>query len=184
MAEKLLVVCEANQIRSPLFAWFLQRALVELRAPVVSVSSAGRTARRSETESDKVMALMRERGVEFRPPKEPRQLSPGLVRASTMILTMTEDQRAAVIGLDGAAVTRTFTVPELVRLVTANGLLAGSVAELAESAHYARPRTTGPLEPEDVDDPAGRSPRTLAKVTDLLSKQAEVVARSLGPAER
>lgn len=181
MAEKLLVVCEANQIRSPLFAWFLQRALVELQAPVVSVSSAGRTARRSETESQKVADLMRERGVQFRPPANPRQLSPGLVRASTMILTMTEDQRAAAIGLDGSAVTRTFTVPELVRLVTAGELRAQSVSELAESAHYARPRTTGPLEPEDVEDPAGRSGRTLTKVADQLSKQADVIARSLTP---
>lgn len=177
--ETVLVVCEANQIRSPLFAQFLQRSLRKRGARALTVTSAGRVARRSETETGRVAKLAQEHSWDYRTPTKPRQLTPGMVKSAELVVAMTESLRAAVITYDPASVTRTFSLPELVRLLDAAPGPWASVADLAAAAHRARPSTAGSPEAEDVVDPAGRSSRTLQSVVDQLQQYADQVAEHI-----
>lgn len=87
MIQSILVVCIGNICRSP-----IGEALFALKLPAVSVSSAGLGAMVGHPADITAMELMQERGIDISKHRA-RQLSPEIVFASELILTMNTEQQ-------------------------------------------------------------------------------------------
>jgi protein-tyrosine-phosphatase len=104
-----------------------------------------------------------------------------LVRASDLVLTMTESQRAVVGRMAEAGYSKTFTLREFVRLMGRSNVAGLPLRAAAWQAHLARPMIVAPSQPEDVVDPVGGSARLLRRVTHDLGELTEEIARALFP---
>ncbi|MFA9432261.1 low molecular weight phosphatase family protein [Egicoccus sp. AB-alg2] len=151
----VLVVCTANIARSPLAEAMLAASL----APHgVDVSSAGTRASDGHPAASASQELARLRGLDLTGHRS-RPVTERLVQAADLVLTMSERHRDACGPLVPGAGRRTFTVRELVRLLTAADVADGpdAVAErlpwLVEQAQLARPVAPPPRGKEDVHDP-------------------------------
>ncbi|WP_308192603.1 hypothetical protein [Nocardioides sp. CFH 31398] len=168
-AGGLLVVCRANLIRSPVAAGLLRRGPGGRR----EVASAGLHAEPGLRADDDTVAVAARAGVDLADHVS-RPVTADLLAASALVLAMTEAQRSALVRTLPAAVPRTFTLLELVRLTgpgPADGNdvpLGGPLAEVAARAHRRRPLELGPGVPEDVPDPVGRGPQELRAVVARL----------------
>jgi protein-tyrosine phosphatase len=114
-----------------------------------------------------------------------RQVTPALVRTADLVLTMTRDQRSAIVGAVPAAVRSTFTLREfadLVGLAREHGAEVGDgtrgerlAALLALAPRFRSVREAG--DHDDIEDPYGGAredyERALAEiraaVADLLT---------------
>ncbi len=187
----MLVVCTANVIRSPLAAALLQRTLHGLPAPApLQVASAGVHARSGQPPAPEVVEIAGRVGLDLSPHRA-RPVTAGMLQRSSLILTMTEAHRAALMRLLPSAVPRTFTLREFVRLsVACDERRLGSVAPgadndattaIVQQAHLARPLTPAPDAAEDVADPIGGPmegfERTAALLDDLTKAVAEQLVR-------
>jgi protein-tyrosine phosphatase len=152
----VLVVCTGNICRSPAAELLLRERLGADSG--IAVFSAGTAARVGDGVAPPMARLLRERGLDpdgF----AARQLVPGLVSAADLVLTMTADQRSAVVSTVPAALRRTFTLRELAGLgaAVAPDLPPGDPAARLTALVRAAPRgrghrQTGP-EHDDVADP-------------------------------
>lgn len=170
----LLVVCRANLIRSPVAAGLLRRAL-DARTDV-EVVSAGLRAEPGLPADEDAIALAAQVGVDLADHRS-RPVTADLVAASALVVTMTEEQRSTLVRILPAAVPRTFTLLELVRLAgsgSGEGVpLNGDLADVAALAHRRRPLELGPGAPEDVPDPVGRGPEELRAVVARLVRACD-----------
>ncbi|WP_375423627.1 hypothetical protein [uncultured Friedmanniella sp.] len=96
-----------------------------------------------------------------------RQVTPALLRAADLVLTLTREHRASTVDLAPATVRRTFTLREYARLVGELGpelLPAGSPVERAEAtvSLAAARRRRSQADDDDVADPYRRSPEAYA----------------------
>ena len=154
-SANVLVVCTANQARSPVAEVLLEHAL---RAPGLSVSSAGVRARDGLSAAEMAVELAAARGLDLSQHRS-RRVTPDLVAQSDLILTMSERQRDHCAGLAPGAGSRTFTLREFVRLLDAAKVSGGPVTTtdrlrwLRGQAHVARPVAIRPPDPEDLADP-------------------------------
>lgn len=110
-----------------------------------------------------------------------RQISAELIRAADLVLTMTREQRAAVVGAVPEAVRRTFTLREFadladlvdLELVIPPDTGAGRLAALtADAPRFRSRRSAGPH--DDVADPYGLGPAAYARA--MAEIQAAVSA--------
>ena len=171
----ILMVCSANQMRSPLAAAFLARDMERLGRAGVVVTSAGTKAMPASGGVPAVLRTAEEYGLDLSEHR-PAELTRGTVARADLVLTMTEQQRSAVVRLLPAAVPRTFTLLELRRLTEASDASGLHPAELAALAHRARPTTAPPSAPEDIADPVGRPLRHLLRVAGLLQAAVGAIA--------
>jgi protein-tyrosine phosphatase len=181
----VLFVCTGNLCRSPAAELLFRR-----RVPAgLEVASAGLRAAAGRPVAAPTAALLRARGVDPRGVAA-RQLVPALVRDATLVLTMTAEQRAAVVSGTPAAVRRTFTLREFVALARlaeppAEREPAGRLAALVTGAGRAR-AVRGPAGDDDIADPYGRSDadhaRALALVEAAVDELATLLAGSAADA--
>ena len=174
-APPVLFVCTGNVCRSPAAELLLRDALGPETG--LQVASAGLGALAGEPVAPPMARLLRERGVDpegFRA----RQLVPPQARAAAVVLTMTAEQRAAVVLRVPAAVRRCFTLVEFADLL---GLVAppssGSPAErlVALVAAAGRARALRAVsEDDDVEDPYRRPDevfdRVFTRIADAVDR--------------
>lgn len=151
----VLVLCTANQCRSPAAEAVLAERLA---GTAVGVVSAGFAVRPGAAVDDRTRRALPDLAVEA----VPRQLTPDLAVGADLVLTMTLAQRSAVVGLAPSCVRRAFTLTEfadLAELVEQAGHLPTAPAERLAALVQAAPRlraarvADGPRRADDVEDP-------------------------------
>src|SRR5262249_42932761 len=114
----ILVVCTANQCRSPLAAALLQAEL-ERRGVDLAVSSAGLLEEQQPvTEATSAVAHALNLDLSRH---ESRRLVPSLVRNAELVIGMERHHVREAVVLDPSAWSRTFTLKEIVRRAEALG---------------------------------------------------------------
>lgn len=180
----VLAVCTGNVCRSPALEVRLREALGP--SADVRVSGAGLRALVGEPVDPTMARLLGELPDGLRA----RQLSPDMVRRAGLVLTMTTDQRRAVVNLVPAAVRRTFTLREFAELAGAaagDGAVDGtcSVASALEELVRAAPRFRGRRsEGDDIEDPYGREPAVFARVLQSIDEAVEGLVSLLPVGDR
>jgi protein-tyrosine phosphatase len=177
---EILVVCTANQCRSPL-AEQLFRA--ELAPPSFQVASAGVRALDGAEMEPLAAAELRRLGGDpetFRS----RQLHASYVESADLVLTATRDLRAEVLAAQPHALRRTFTLLEFADLVSevpSVRAARGRPVELVRAASDARGSST--RSSLDVDDPVGRPPHVHRQVADVTAAAVHAIAAALQQAD-
>jgi len=108
---RVLTVCTGNVCRSPAAA----AGIMALSDGSVAVASAGTGAVVGAPVYEPMAALMTQAGLRV-DGFVARQLTPAMIERSDLVLTMTTQHRAWVVGRVPAAVRRTFTLLEFARL--------------------------------------------------------------------
>ena len=150
--ETVLVVCTANQCRSPLSAAFLRRALDGSR---VAVLDAG-TGESGYPVTDETLTAASRRGVDLSDHVSTR-IDPALVDAADLVLTMERAHVRAIVVDHPDAWAKTFTLKELVRRAEAIGArpTGQTLADWLTMVHEGRNRgdLLGASPADDVADP-------------------------------
>lgn len=184
-STSVLVVCTANQARSPIGEVLLDHAL---RVPGLSVSSAGVRAREGVPAADYAIEIAAARKLDLTRHRS-RLVTPDLVAGSDLILTMSERQRDHCAGMAGGAGTRTFTFREFTRLLNTASLSGGPVTTtdrvkwLRGRAHAARPIAVRPREPEDIADPINEPWPVWQELATELDGHVERIRRAIEDGE-
>jgi glycosyltransferase involved in cell wall biosynthesis/protein-tyrosine-phosphatase len=110
-AERVLVVCHGNIIRSPFAARLIER-LVQARARAVTIASAGLTAESGRPSHALAIAAAAPRCVDLRD-HAARRLTRDDVREADAILVMDVDQHLEVRRLHPSAMSKTFLITSL-----------------------------------------------------------------------
>ncbi len=176
------MVCTGNICRSPA-AELLLRAGLGGAGP--AVSSAGLAARVGEPVAAPMARLLAARGVD---PRDflARQLQPPMLASAAVVLTMTAQQRSAVVTRAPATVRRVFTLREFAALarladdLPAGRDAAGRLADLVAAAPRLRALRTGPRE-DDVEDPYGLSGAHFARSLDHIDAAVSALLDVLVP---
>lgn len=167
---QILVVCTANQGRSPATAQLLTAAAARRGRDDVRVHSAG---------------LMAADGLEMLPSMRQAMVQQGLhvnehyshrfdelqALACHLVITMSADQRKAMTRLDPSMVPRCYTLLELVRLVTSPHWRAewNGRPDVVAQLHRTRPYALPGGHDEDIPDPARGGPRLARSVLSQIS---------------
>jgi protein-tyrosine phosphatase len=150
----ILVLCTANQCRSPLAAAALRSRLAR-RDPAVTVASAGLGAEGFPATPPTVDAA-RALGFDLGQHRS-RQVDASLVQAADVIVGMERRHVREVVVLDQGAWSRAFTLKELVRRASEVGARGSdeSLAEWLERVNLGRRPTDllGQSRDDDVADP-------------------------------
>ncbi len=112
-----------------------------------------------------------------------RQLSAALLRESDLVLTMTRDQRRAVVELNPAVVRRCFTLREYARLLNPGALIDGSPADRARASlpRVAAARRAAPADQDNIADPFRRGDHAYAAAFAEVQRAVASIARMLAP---
>ena len=152
---RVLTVCTGNVCRSPAAAGWL----VALADHSVAVASAGTAAVVGAPVYKPMAELMRGAGLRVTG-FSAHQLTPRMVEHSDLVLTMTAQHRAWVVGRVPAAVRRTFALLEfaqLARLVDVDdqASTADRLRQVVEAVPIARAQLGAAAVDTDVPDPYG-----------------------------
>jgi protein-tyrosine phosphatase len=158
----VLVVCTGNICRSPMAEGLLKDRSARLLDGALSVTSAGTYARGGMPPTEEAVAAAAERGVGIAGLRA-TAFVPVLTDRADVVVTMTEEHKMEVLDLAPEAETKTFTLKELVDLlselppadppVSREALLG----RIAAADHMRRTAGTGALADTDVADPIGLS---------------------------
>jgi protein-tyrosine phosphatase len=178
----VLVVCEANQARSPVLARLLEREADRRGwAGLVTVVDAGLRAEPGEPVLPTVLRAARDLDLGL---EEHRATLLDPDAEHELVLTMTEDQRYTLVRRRPQELQRTFTVPEVLRLLRSrrwDPRWEGTPA-VVEHLHRIRPLVAPASRPEDVADPARGGRRLAGSVVSELRSASRELARALwGP---
>lgn len=177
---KILLVCTANQCRSPM-AEGLLRTRLAVEGVQAHVGSAGLLPGGVPATPDAV-AVMAERGVDIGAHVS-CQLTADIVQSANLMVGMAREHVREACVTYGALLQRSFTLKELVR----RGEQAGPRLEdetlyawLARIGYGRRPADlVGKAELDDIADPIGKSrihfERTADELDDLLGRLLHVV---------
>jgi protein-tyrosine phosphatase len=185
--DRILVLCTANRARSPVMAELLRReaALRGLEARV-DIESAGLQAQPGEPLLPSVGRAVEPITVALREHRS-RSLDLDSGERPSLVLTMTEAQRHAVLRLQPRLLDRTFTVREVLRLLASplwDEQWAGT-ADVVHHLHRLRPLVPRASSPEDVADPADGGRRLAVTVVRELERSAPRLASGFwGPVPR
>jgi low molecular weight protein-tyrosine phosphatase len=183
---RILVVCTANQCRSPLTAAALARRAAESDLPVV-VTSAGIAALPGALATPPTVAAGRRIGLDLSGHLA-TSLDPSSVRDADLVIGLERRHIQEVVLHEPRAFGRTFTLKELAR----RGAEVGprprdqTVGDWLADVHRGRRPTEllGSSRDDDVDDPTGSATRdhhTMAEEVDDLVQ--EVFALLFPPVE-
>ncbi len=179
-ARTILVVCRANQARSPLAAHLLLREAERRRATphAYTISSAGVAVPAPQGALPAMCGAAARLGVDL-DSHQARQLTAGQVSSSQLVLAMTENQRATISRMQPQALLKTFTLKEFVRIGAAVGTTGLPLPELVLAMHRARLHVPGVADAEDVVDPAEFGPHAMhgvaQEINDLVAATASVL---------
>ena len=161
----VLIVCRANQCRSPM-AEMLLRHKAEQQGLEVEVSSAGSAVDDARNMHPLARATLLKHGI-TPPPWTSRRLSADLLAAADLVLAVDSAELRAVGHTLPAGATRSFTVLQFARLATVMGPLTSDTPEefartLHDAAATARGRVTPP-ESVDIPDPVRKGRRAFER---------------------
>lgn len=188
-AVRILVVCTANQCRSPMAEVLLRRALAA-RGVVAEVTSAG-SLPGGVPASQGSVAAMRRRGLDLTGHRS-RPLAPEAVAPADLVVCMARRHCREVVVLHPPAWPRTFTLRELVRRGEEAGArgdgqaLGDWLAELGRGRVRAALLSDDPA--DDVADPIGGPAAayeaTAAALEELVGRLVDLAfpAAPAGPA--
>ncbi len=173
-AFRVLVVCTANQCRSPMAEYLLRDALRAAGIPADatadladgrpatgwSIGSAGTRTRGGRPMDPAALTVLAERGIDGSA-FIGRALTPQLVRDSDLVLAATREHRGAVAVLNPASLSRLFTIQQFGYL--ADAAQPGAVSDpvdagfdLLARARAARSQVPGRTVEDDLADPVGK----------------------------
>lgn len=185
--SEILLVCQANQCRSPMAEAILRQELSRV-GMAAGVSSAGLGEDGQPAAFGAVRALQR-RGLDLQAHVS-RHATPDMVRSASLVVSMERRHVRELVVMTPEVWPRTFTLKELVR----RGVLAGprqpseSAEQWIERVHSGRKHEEliGDSPHDDVDDPMGGAAadyeRTAEELDGLLSQLVNLL--SGGPAAR
>jgi len=171
MTTRILVVCTANQCRSPMAAALLEARLREARIDA-AVASAG-LYEGGRPAWPEAVAVLRKRGLDLSTHLSAR-LDADVARAADLVLGMTREHVREVVALAPDAYPRTFTYKELVRRGEAMPRLGAPLLDwLADLSAQREPRDLlGAAAADDVEDPIGGTRRRFRATADELDDLA------------
>lgn len=178
-AVEVLIVCTANQLRSPMAELLLRRALLRDGDPAHSwhVRSAGLHAADGHPIHPLAREVLLARGAidetaidEFRS----RQLAPAMVRSADLVLTAEHVHRERVVALVPDARRRTMTLRQCARLVQADGARRRRPRLATRITRRARTRWT--TLGDDLHDPIGRSRRHVRRTAREIEVLVDTIA--------
>jgi protein-tyrosine phosphatase len=181
----ILFVCSGNLCRSPLAEGILRRMLTEgLGTSAPAVSSVGTIARDGAPATPEAIVVASEHGIDASSHAARRLVREHLAEAD-LVLAMTAEHRDAVARVDTQAITKTFTLKELVRLL--EDLPAPEQARgpqslklrIAEADAHRRAGFAGNPRDEDVADPIGHPLETYRAVAWELAAWSERLVETL-----
>ena len=171
---RILVVCSANQCRSPMTAGALARRAAE-RGWDVRVSSAGTRAVEGYPATPPTVEAARKIGLDLSRHVS-RPLDPRAVSNADLVIALERRHVQEIVLHDPSAFSKTYTLKELVRRGADRGGRAPdqSVGEWLAVVHQGRRPTDllGISSDDDVADPTGSSAtdhRTTAEELDALA---------------
>jgi protein-tyrosine phosphatase len=177
---RVLFVCTANIVRSPIAAALLQVRLRD-RGVDAAVESAGLLDSLRAIDNGAVFAL-ESYGVDFRAHRSHR-LDESMVRHATLILGLEREHVREAVLLDSAAWPRTFTLKEVVRRGEATGTRAQgeSIENWIARTHGDRmhQELLGANPIDDIADPYGGPPGgyedAAEEIDDLVARLVQLV---------
>ena len=179
---RVLIVCTANQCRSPMAEHLLRHRAAGAGLPW-RVESAGVRAATGQPMHPLAAEVLAERAVDARGWVS-RRLNRSMIEQADLVLTAEAEHRRAVVTLDHRALARTFTLFQFARfaacappLVRADPALAG--AALLDSVNAVR----GELQPvgrheDDLRDPIGKPLKAYRTSADQIQ---HAIDRALAP---
>jgi protein-tyrosine phosphatase len=185
-AVDILIVCTANRARSPA-AELLFRREADARLGFghgLVIRSAGVHAEEGAPVLSTMAAALARYGLNL-DGYVSRLLDADEVDESRLVVTMTENHRHTVNRVEPTAVSRTYTLRELERLVSAPQWDPGwdGAADVDDRLRRIRPLVPKGDRPEDILDPAGRRVEIAVAILDELSDRISRVSQHLfGPA--
>jgi protein-tyrosine phosphatase len=181
--RSVLFVCTGNICRSPAAELLLRSGLGADAG--IAVSSAGLDASSGAAVDPAMSRILEAHGVDpqgFRA----RQLQSVHAAEADLVLTMTAEQRAAVVTTAPMAVRRTFTLLEFAELAAMTGqeavgaTPAERLAALVGAAPRARARRAPLRGSDDVEDPYRRSDEVFARVFAIVEEAVRGLTGVLG----
>ena len=178
-ADRVLVVCTANQVRSPMAAALLARALADAAVPAV-VGSAGVLATYGAPPTrEAVRALAERRGLDLSGHRSRILVAESIAHAD-LVLGMAREHVREVIALEPSSWDRAFTLKELVRRGETRPrqreLLTQWLAALAMERSVQDLLGASPAD-DDVADPVGYPREVYRKTVDDLDDLAQRLVR-------
>ncbi len=167
----VLLLCTANQCRSPMAEVLLRHHLSPL-AGEVTVSSAGLYEGGSPATAHGQDAMAR-RGLDLDAHRS-RQIDAAMVADAGLVIGMAREHVREAVALDPAALAKTFTLKELASQAQAVGERAPDegfeqwLARLGDGRRREELVGVGHDDASDVADPVGRGPADYEHTADLL----------------
>jgi protein-tyrosine phosphatase len=180
----ILFVCTGNICRSPLAEKVLRARLEGTQNEGVVVASAGLQGVVGAPMDGLPEQIAKRAGADT--DHAARQINTGILRASTLVITMTRSQRSEIAREFPFALKRTFTLSEFVRLLgehPAEVPLPGAVAgrglfETVLDASRFRGMVTL-SDSDDIEDPYRRSDETHERVGARIIELVDMMARQI-----
>jgi protein-tyrosine phosphatase len=181
-AIDLLVVCTANQARSPAAELLFRREAETRRGPDhgLVIRSAGVHAEAGVPVLSTMAAALDRRGLELDDYRS-RPLNPDEIEASRLVITMTEEHRRTVNRTVPQVVSRCYTLCEVDRLTSSPLWEAAwdGADDASERIRRVRPMVPRARHPEDIVDPAGHSVEMAVAVLGELVDRIERISGHL-----
>lgn len=180
MADRILLVCTANECRSPYAGSLLHSMLSPLSAERIAIRSAGIDVIPGHPMCTEAAARLAEPEATAR--HRARFLQPHDVEWASLVLVAERRHRAAIARMSPTASTRTFTLREAAALGAASSPNGASIASgatveaFAERLHEAR-GLVGPIE-LDIADGHHRTPREHRRTLDHVGASTTAIANA------
>jgi protein-tyrosine phosphatase len=184
---RILTVCTGNICRSPVAERALQAGLDALRAGTFQVQSAGTYAMTGSPihlPCARIIETYGGRSGGF----AARQLTPGMLRGTDLILTMTSTHRSEVVRMDPSVLKRAFTIREFARMLTVleerdsrpapeTDLVSWWRTLPARAAGVRHLALASDAADNDVADPYGLTPEAYQRMEDELAPAVLAILR-------
>lgn len=176
----VLAVCTANLVRSPVAEAALAAGARRMAVHDLSFSSAGTAAFEGHPVPAELIQAIRPFFLDLHAHRSHAVTREDL-RASSLVLSMTEDQREALRSLLPAATPRIFTLREFARLTQTAptlGEVGGDFDVYVRAVHRERPRRLRPRDREDIEDAYGGTAKQYhACITEVVGQVDRITAR-------
>jgi protein-tyrosine phosphatase len=182
-AARVLFVCTANIVRSPIAAALLEMRLQDTAMDVI-VESAG-LRETDATLDDASLRVLDGLGVDLRR-RHSRAIDAAMVGAATLVLGLEREHVREAVLLDPSVWPRTFTLKEIVRRGEEEGSRqrGESISEWIARAHAGRSQRDllGADRADDVADPFGGPPGGYEDAAEEIDDRVSRLVSLLWPA--